>query len=85
MHCDNHAVVDIWRKGTSKHAALMQLVRKLFFIAATHNFTLLLQHIQGTDNGIADALSRSQFRRFRSLAPRANADPTLTPAVATSL
>ena len=85
VHCDNHAVVDIWRKGTSKHAALMQLVRKLFFIAATHNFTLLLQHIQGTDNGIADALSRSQFSRFRSLAPRANADPTLTPAVATSL
>ena len=84
VHCDNHAVVDIWHRGTSKQAALMHLVRALFFTAATYNFTLLLQHIQGVDNSIADALSRSQFHRFRGLAPQADAEPTPTPAVATS-
>ena len=25
VHCDNQAVVDVWRKGTSKQPALMQL------------------------------------------------------------
>lgn len=34
VHCDNHAVVDIWRSGTTKQPALMQLVRALFLTAA---------------------------------------------------
>ena len=80
MHCDNHAVVDIWRTGTSRQAALMELVRTLFFTAAQSNFTLLIQHIPGVDNSIADALSRLQFHRFRKLAPEADANPTPIPA-----
>ena len=36
---------------------IMSLVRKLFFIAATHHFNIRFLHIQGTNNGIADALS----------------------------
>lgn len=79
VHCDNHAVVDIWHTGTSKQAALMCLVRSLFFVAAQNNFTLLLQHIQGTNNCVADALSRFQLCRFRSLAPDADLEPTPTP------
>lgn len=81
VHCDNHAVVHIWRTGTSKQQSLMRLVRTLFFTAATHNFTLILQHIQGIDNGIADALSRSQLHRFRCLAPMADQDPVPIPVV----
>ena len=81
VHCDNRAVVDIWRVGTSKQPSLMTLVRALFFIAARANFTVLLQHIPGVDNGIADALSRSQLHRFRLLAPGADELPTPTPAV----
>jgi hypothetical protein len=81
VHCDNQAVVHVWRTGTTKHKALMSLVRTLFFIAASNNFTITLQHIQGADNGIADALSRSQLLRFRSLAPDADRDPTPIPAV----
>ena len=76
VHCDNHAVVQIWRTGTSNNTALMQLVRTLFLIAATRNFNIMLQHLPGVDNGIADALSRSQFHRFRSLAPDADEAPT---------
>jgi hypothetical protein len=83
VHCDNEAVVHVWRAGTSKHKGLMSLVRTLFYVAASHNFTILLQHIPGANNSIADALSRSQFCRFRSLAPQADADPTPIPAVKT--
>ena len=83
VHCDNHAVVDIWRAGTCKQPALMHLIRRLFFTAATHNFTLTLQHIRGTNNGIADSSSRFQFHRFRCLAPGADTDPTPIPAAKT--
>ena len=82
IHCDNQAVVDVWRTGTTKHRALMALVRTLFAVAARFNFTVTLQHIQGIDNGIADSLSRSQFHRFCNLAPDADADPTPIPAIA---
>ena len=68
VHCENHAVIDIWCTGTSKQAALIELVRTLFFTTAQCNFTLLIQHIPGVNNSIADALSRLQFYRFRKLA-----------------
>ena len=81
VHCDNRAVVDIWRVGTSKQPSLMTVVRALFFVAARANFTVLLQHILGVDNAIADALSRSQLHRFRLLAPGTDELPTPIPAV----
>ena len=81
IHCDNHAVVDVWRSGTTKHKALMRLIRSLFFTAAKHNFTVLLKHIPGVDNSIADSLSRSQLHRFHLLAPGADTHATPTPAV----
>ena len=81
IHCDNHAVVDVWRSGTTKHKALMRLIRSLFFTAAKHNFTVLLKHIPGVDNSIADSLSCSQLHRFRLLAPGADTHATPTPAV----
>ena len=80
MHCDNQAVVDICRTGTSKSTELMRLIRSLFFTAAQHNFTLLISHIPGVDNSVADALSRLQFHRFHQLAPEADPEPTPTAA-----
>ena len=44
-------------------------MRKMTAEAARGNFTLTLKHIRGTDNGIADALSRFQHSRFRLLVP----------------
>jgi predicted alpha/beta hydrolase len=55
----------------------MKLVRSLFFIAAKRNFHVLIRHIPGSDNSIADSLSRMQMERFRELAPLAA--PTATP------
>ena len=76
FHCDNQAIVQVWQSGLSRST---DLVRALFFVAARHNFHVLICHIPGIDNSIADALSRMQLKRFRSLAPTADDNPTPTP------
>ena len=77
FHCDNQAIVHVWDSGLSRSPDLMHLVRALFFVAARNNFNVMVRHISGVDNMLADALSRLQLARFRSLAPRA--DPAATP------
>ena len=79
FHCDNQAIVSVWESGLSRSTSLMHLVRALFWVAANNNFTVLLRHIPGIDNSIADALSRLQLPRFRGLAPHARLHPTPTP------
>ena len=68
------------RSGLSRSSDLMRLVRALFHIAAKNNFHVLIRHIPGIDNSIADALSRLQLQRFRALAPHAAMLPTPIPA-----
>ena len=80
FHCDNQAIVQVWQSGLSCSSSLMCLVRALFFVAACYNFHVLICHIPGINNSIADSLSRMQLKRFRSLAPKANPNPTPTPA-----
>lgn len=58
----------------------MHLVRALLFIAARHNFHVVIRHIPGIDNSIADSLSRLQLSRFHTLAPQADPLPTPIPA-----
>ena len=82
FHCDNITVTNIWRTGTSKCPKIMALIRKLFFLAAQNNFTVNVSHIKGTNNAIADALSRLQLHKFRQLAPMASLHPTPIPAEA---
>ena len=79
FHCDNQSIVQVWESGLSRSSDLMHLVRTLFFIAACHNFHVMICHIPGIDNSIADALSRMQLTRFRSLAPDAKDHPTPLP------
>ena len=85
FHCDNQAVVDIWASGTSRDPDIMHLVRSIFFSGATHHFTILVAHIAGTDNSIADSLSRLQIVRFHQLAPAADLTPTPIPLSARTL
>ena len=73
VHCDNSAVVDIWKKGTTKCPEVMALVCMLYFCAAQHNIHVLVTHVAGTDNSIADSLSRFQVQCFHKLAPEAAA------------
>ena len=77
FHCDNHAVVDMWRNQSSRCPQLLKLLHKLFFVAACNNFHVRVSHIQGVANGIADSLSRNQASRFQALAP--DAEATMTP------
>lgn len=79
FHCDNEAVVNAWKNGSCKNRAAMKLIRSILAKAAQFNFVLYIQHIAGVDNGIADALSRSQLDRFRALAPAAAALPVPLP------
>ena len=75
-HCDNQAVCDIWRKGSSRNRDLMVLVRSLYYIATSYNFNIIVVHIPGVDNSIANSLSRLQMERFRHLIPEADATRT---------
>lgn len=85
FHCENQSVVDIWAKGSSRDPLLMHLVRSIFFCAASHTFSVLVSHIRGTDNSIADALFCFQMFRFRQLPPQADLEPTTPPPSAPTL
>ena len=80
FHCDNEAVVEAWKKGSCRNSLAMLLIRFILSIAAECNFILLIQHIHGTDNCIADALSRLQVARFHQLAQGAKSRPESLPA-----
>ena len=75
VHCDNQAVVDIWKKETTNCPEVMAFVCMLYFCAAQYSIHVLVTHIVGTDNSIADALSCFQVHRFRQLAPGAAFNP----------
>ena len=79
FHCDNQAVVDIWGSNTTKSKEIMPILRKMFFVSASHNFTVKVSHVRGVNNSIADSLSRFQMSRFRALAPAADKEPTPIP------
>ena len=53
----------------------MALVRILYFCAAQHSMHVLVTHVAGTDNSLADALSCFQVHHFHQLAPAAAASP----------
>jgi len=45
VHCDNQAVVDIWKKGTTDHPQIMALVHMLYFCAARHNIYVITPNV----------------------------------------
>ena len=75
VHCDKQAAVDIWKKGSTVCSQVMALVRMLYFCAAQHNIHIIVTHIDGTNNCIADALSRFQVQCFHRLDPEAANNP----------
>ena len=75
FHCDNNTVVSIQKKGSTRCKEIMTLVRMLYLCAACYNMHVMITHIIGTNNCIADAISRFQMDPFRSLAPQANPNP----------
>ncbi|XP_056010375.1 uncharacterized protein LOC125679942 isoform X2 [Ostrea edulis] len=79
FHIDNSAVVQVINSATSKSHRVMKIVQKLVLITLQHNITIQAQYIPSKRNVIADSISRSQWRRFRHLAPHADQWPTQLP------
>ncbi|XP_063297879.1 uncharacterized protein LOC134586340 [Pelobates fuscus] len=78
-YSDNTAACEILNKGRSSSLIIMSLVRRLTWLAATHNFFLTCIHIPGHQNTAADALSRSKLQVFRELHPTAEVWPSKAP------
>jgi len=76
LYCDNEAVCHVWRTGVSRNSKVMDLIRAGLLINARNNCIVLIRHIRGHSNDLADALSRLQVTRFKDLHQQADSDPT---------
>ena len=76
IYVDNLSLTFVWVRG-SKCKLMMRLVRQLFLFTAERNMNILLHHIPGQSNVLADRLSRLQVVEFKRLHPEA--EPDITP------
>lgn len=76
LHTDNQALVTILNKKSSRSKFVMHLLRPFVLHLMLHNIQIKAVHVFGFDNGIADSVSRMQWKRFRQLAPDADLHPT---------
>ena len=76
---DNKPITQVWNSGSSSSIPLMSLIRPLYLFAAVTGFSVSFKHIFGAYNPIADALSRFQMTKFRSIMPEAAHFPTQLP------
>ena len=79
VHCDNLAIVTVWKSGSCKNPSIMKVIRALFLLCASLNINLLTRHIEGHKNLSADALSRLQVDKFFTINPDAVEDPSAAP------
>lgn len=63
IHSDNQAAVQIINKGTTANPLIMQELRALFWLSAVYNFHITAVYLAGTDNTLADAISRLHERQ----------------------
>ncbi|XP_077787077.1 uncharacterized protein LOC144328297 [Podarcis muralis] len=72
---DNLAVVSVLNKQSSRSPRVASLLRYFVLSCLRLNLHASAKFVPGIDNNIADALSRFQMERFRSLAPDAQQQP----------
>ena len=56
--CDNLAVVEVLNTGKSRDETLATCARNIWMLSAMYNFDIMVYHIPGKYNTIADLLSR---------------------------
>ena len=76
---DNMAIVQAWTHGSCRDKKLMTLIRKLYTFTARNNVNILMTHVPGKYNSLADALSRFQVTKFQQLLPTAEPTPSTIP------
>ncbi len=70
FHSDNDAVVSIIQRRSAKHLLITHLLRCLFFYASVHQFHFSALHIPGTENVLADAISRNNLTLLSTFLPQ---------------
>ena len=58
VHCDNQCAAHTINKGISRHPIVMASLRRIFWLSAIHNFRLRAVYYPGSNNTIADCISR---------------------------
>ena len=76
---DNHAVVQLINNNSASCPRVLALLRQLVRCQLEGNIVVRARHVEGVHNKVADALSRFQWARFRTLAPRAEQEGTAIP------
>ena len=79
FHSDNMAVVAVLKSRTAKTPHLMHLLRCFLFFCAYYAFHFSVEHVPGSMNQAADALSRGNMPLFSSLAPQTPQYPVPSP------
>jgi hypothetical protein len=77
FHTDNSSLVSVLNNKSSKSKRVMQLIRPLVLKTMLFNLQWKSSHIEGRNNCVADAISRKQWARFRSLVPDSDLFPIL--------
>lgn len=79
FHTDNQGLVEVINKKTTKDKKLLALLRVLVLQCLKHNILFRAIHVPGVLNVKADALSRLQVTKFKSLGQGMDREPTLVP------
>ena len=79
FHTDNLGLIEVINKKTTKDKKLLVLLRALVLQCLKHNILFKAIHIPGLLNTKADALSRLQVTKFKSLGQDMDSEPTVVP------
>ena len=58
LHVDNITAKSVINKGTSRNSLVMHALGELFWLPAIYNFHIKADYVPGSDNIVADAISR---------------------------
>lgn len=72
FHCDYMGVVQAINGLTASLPPVVRLLQHLVLRCLLLNAWVVAVHVPGVANGVEDSLSRSQWERFRQLAPEAD-------------
>ena len=79
INCDNQSVVQMVNNATSGCKNCMTLIRIIVMESMVQNVKLKVRFVDTKSNGIADALSRQQWTRFKNLTKHLNMKETSEP------